>query len=158
MAAAVVLAGFSIYALWALPGGSLSAFNLGNQPSGSIIICAQDGLSREPMAGVEVVIPETGERYTTDETGKTPPIAVPVIPDENAGKLMPQTWGEITVLGYKPGYADYAIFGVHVWENQTRYGPTLYMFETDPNAAGQPYTLCEGPHRLWVQQLLDKYR
>lgn len=155
---AVAVVGFALYGLTILPVESLPIFDPQEDPWGNLIINAQDGLSKEPLSGVTVVIPETGQRYVTDDNGQTGVITVPIVADAAYSAILPQTWGEITILAYKDGYADYAVFHVHVWENQTRYGPTLMMFSSDQDATGQPFTLTEGPHRLWVQQLLNQFR
>ncbi|MDD4797787.1 MAG: hypothetical protein PHO66_08475 [Eubacteriales bacterium] len=155
---AVAVVGFALYGLTIAPVDALPLFNPQEDPWGNLIINAQDGLTKEPLCDVTVVIPETGQRYVTDQNGQTGVITVPIVSDAAYTSILPQTWGEITVLAYKAGYADYAVFHVQVWENQTRYGPTLMMFSNGDDVTGQPFTLTEGPHRLWVQQLLDRFR
>ncbi|MDD3242636.1 MAG: hypothetical protein PHD32_02795 [Eubacteriales bacterium] len=155
---AVALLGFALYVLITLPADDLPAFDPENQPCGSLVISVQNGLTKEPLAGATVVIPETGQRCTTGSDGRTPVIQVPIAGDAAYADILPQTWGEITVLAYCSGYADYALLHVHVWENQTRCGPTILMFEKGATDTDQSFILTEGPHRLWVQQLLDRYR
>lgn len=127
-------------------------------PTGSIIIYVEDGNSQKPLQHASVTIPETGQSFTTDENGKTETIRVPIIEDSEYKGVLPKPWGEITLLVYMQGYVDCAIFHVNIWENQTRNGPTVLLFPSSPGDTNQPFTLTEGPNRLWVKQLLDKYR
>lgn len=121
-------------------------------------IQALDGQSNTPLPGVSVVIPETGKTYQTGEDGKTETITVPIIHDTHYQNMLAMPWGEITILAYKDGYIPYALFYVQVWENETRQGPNLLMFQEGATSSNQPFSLVEGPQRLWVNQLLEQYR
>lgn len=141
-----------------IPNNVLDAFEGKITPTGSIIVFVEDGNSQKSMKNACVTIPETGQSYYTDENGKTVTIKVPIIEDSEYSGILPKPWGEITLLVYKQGYIDCAIFHVNIWENQTRNGPTVLLFPYSPDDSNQPFTLTEGPNRLWVKQLLDKYR
>lgn len=141
-----------------LPDSMMEAFHEKVGPTGSIIIFVQDGGTKEPLENACVAIPETGFTYRTDSNGKTNTIRIPIIEDSEFRNIVPKPWGEITILVYYPGYVDCAIFHVNIWENQTRNGPTVLLFPVSPADSNQPFTLTEGPNRLWVNQLLDKFR
>ena len=124
---------------------------------GSIAITVRDGMTDQPVQSAAVVIPESGQTAYTDKEGKTEVLRVPIVEDAAFRQILPKPWGEITVLVYKQGYIDCAIFHVNIWENQTRNGPTVLLFPAD-GSQDQPFTLTEGPGRIWVQQLLDQYK
>lgn len=152
-----VLLLFAIVSLL-IPDNVIAAFSGKIAPTGSIIIYVQDGNSKKPLQNACVSIPEAGTSFYTDENGKTETIRVPIIEDTEYKGILPKPWGEITILVYKNGYVDCAIFHVNIWENQTRNGPTVLLFPTSGDSSNQPFTLTEGPNRIWVNELLDKYR
>ena len=138
---------------------SLGVFNplSGNDTSGAIIVQVQDGWEKTPIEGASVVIPEIGFSCTTDINGHTQRIAIePMQRDES--DVLPKTWDEVTVLIYKAGYVESALFHVQIWSGQTRTGPVVYLFPITIGGNNLPFSLTEGPQRLWVSQLLDKYR
>mgnify|MGYP001062008698 CR=1 FL=1 len=143
---------------FSLPEDVLETIGGSVGPTGSIIVFVEDGNTEEPLGNACVAIPETGGVYYTDQNGKTNTIRVPIIEDTEYRDIVPKPWGEITLLVYKQGYVDCAIFHVSVFENQVRNGPTVLLFPVSAGESNQPFTLTEGPHRLWVNQLLDKYR
>jgi len=127
-------------------------------PTGKLQPVVVDGYSEMPLENATVVIPETGERYVTDENGKTPVIEVPILEDTHFSSILKKPWGEITLLIYKEGYIEYALFHTQVWENQVRSGPKILLFPKDSEGSNEPFSLIEGPHRLWVNELVEKYR
>lgn len=141
-----------------LPGDAVAAFEASAAPTGTIVVYVKDGPSDEPLENARVVIPEMGQSFLTDRNGSTGEIRAPVREDADYKAICPQLWGEITLLIYKPGYADCAIFHVNILENQTRNGPTVLLFPLAPGEANDPFTLTEAPNKLWVEQLLDRFR
>lgn len=148
---------FGIVALL-IPRDALNAFSGKVAPTGSIIVYVEDGNTKKPLQNASVVIPEMGQSFATDEYGKTDRIRAPILSDAEYEGILPKPWGEITLLVYKDGYVDCAIFHVNVWENQTRNGPVVLMFPATADTAGQPFTLTEGPNRIWVNELLNRCR
>ncbi|MGI6168609.1 MAG: hypothetical protein ACOYI4_02690 [Christensenellales bacterium] len=162
LSAAVVLCALALVVV-----GSIALFNEkpGHSPAdaapadtGSLQIQAVDGASDVPLAGVTIVIPETSQTYTTGDDGKTQLIRVPIIKDTHYQDLLAMPWGEITILAFKDGYIPYALFYVQVWENEVRQGPNLLMFREGSTSTSQPFSIVEGPQRLWVEQILEKYK
>ncbi|MGI6176474.1 MAG: hypothetical protein ACOYJC_10045 [Christensenellales bacterium] len=126
--------------------------------SAALIVEVYDGNSGQPLPGVQVVVPETNTCYTTDTAGKTEPISVPVILDTHYADMLPMPWGEITLIAYSDGYIPYALFYVQVWENETRQGPRIYLFPENQAGSKEPFSIIEGPQRLWVNRIVDQYR
>ena len=143
---------------FSLPDSVMETFSGKIGPTGSIIVYVEDGNTKKPLENAVVTIPETGQSYLTDENGKTDTIKVPIIEDTEYRNIVPKPWGEITLLVYKTGYVDCAIFHINIWENQTRNGPTVLLFPYSADGGNQPFTLTEGPNRLWVNQLLNQFR
>lgn len=141
-----------------LPGDAMAAFEASAAPTGTIIVYVKDGPSDEPLENARVVIPEMGQSFLTDKNGSTGEIYATVLEDADYKAICPQPWGEITLLIYKPGYADCAIFHVNIMENKTRNGPTVLLFPLAPGEANDAFTLTEAPNKLWVKQLLDRFR
>lgn len=125
---------------------------------GSIQIIVVDGYSDLPLQGASVVIPELDQTFVTDAEGKTPMIDVPIYQDEHYNSMLSQPWGRVTVLVYFDGYLPYALFYTMIWENQTRLGPKIYLFPEGSSYENQPFIVVEAPHRLWVEELLERYR
>ena len=124
---------------------------------GSLMPSVCDGMSGAPIAGAVIVIPETKQAYVTGADGKTELITVPVIEDSEYKRLYAKTWGEVTLLVYAEGYIPYALFHTQVWENESRQGPNILMFEYGSTSSDQPISIIEGPQRLWVNELIAKY-
>lgn len=129
-----------------------------NQAFGYIQPQVVDGFSEKPIEGAVIVIPEMGEKYTTDAKGLTANIKVPIMEDLHFSEIHPKPWGEITLIVYKEGYVESVIFHLNVWENQTRKGPRILLFQGTAGEENRPMSVVEGPHRLWVNQLVKKYR
>ncbi len=117
-----------------------------------------DGFSERPIEGARVVIPEINKAFITNSQGQTERIKVPILVDEHFAGLHPKSWGEITLIVYKEGYNEYVLFHTHVWENQTREGPKILLFPKEEGRDSEPISIVEGPHRLWVESLVEKFR
>lgn len=139
----------------------IQAFSPSNQESrhyGYIQPQVVDGFSEEPIEGASVVIPETGQRFVTAKDGLTAIIKVPIKEDVHFAEISPKPWSEITLITYKEGYVEYVLFHTHVWEDQTRKGPRIMLFPQVEGEKHEPFSVVEGPHRLWVKELVEKYR
>ena len=153
----------AIIALGSYGGYSIlhqSAVSTASQPyphTGSLQLEVLDGMTQHPLEDVIIVIPETGEKYTTNAEGKTPVIQVPIIENETYRDILAQPWGEITVLAYKDGYIPYALFHTQIWENEARQGPQLLLFPQDSSDSDQPFSIVEGPQRIWVNDLIERF-
>jgi len=117
-----------------------------------------DGFSETPIAGAAVVIPENNNVYYTDENGHIRNIKVPVILDTRFDNILKKPWGEVTLIVYKEGYMPYALFYLQVLPGQTRKGVQILLFEEGSTGSGEPFSIIEGPNRLWVNEMIEKYR
>lgn len=117
-----------------------------------------DGFTEEPIEGAVVVIPETGQQFITSDDGQTATIKIPVMEDQHFAGFAPKPWSEVTLIVYKEGYLEYVLFHTHVWENQTRKGPRILLFPKTEGQDDEPFSIVESPHRIWVKDLVDKFR
>ncbi len=154
--AAAVILGLGAYAFYATAVQSSSA---GSQAApAKLRVEVVDGMTEAPVEGAKVVIPELGKAFDTDKTGMTGVIDVPFLPDKHYDEILPQPWGEITLLVYKQDYATYALFHCQVVAGQTRMGPKILLFKNSELSTDQPFSIIEGPNRIWVNELIKKYQ
>ena len=116
-----------------------------------------DGQNKKPLAGCTVIIPEAGLTCTTDENGNTPVLTVPLLVNTAFDSILPQTWGEITLLVYRDSYLPYALFHTQVRPDCPREDLRIYLFAEDGSMAEQPFSVIEGPPREWVNGLLERF-
>lgn len=117
-----------------------------------------DGFTDMPITDAVVVIPEINKEFRTNSAGFTDSIEVPVIKDTRFDAFLPQDWGGITVLVYKKGYTEYALFYTNTKPKYTRPPIKIYLFSNDNVDSDQPFSIIEGPDRNWVKDVLKKYR
>jgi hypothetical protein len=83
---------------------------------------------------------------------------VPVIRDTRYDAILEKPWGEISLIVYKDGFVPYALFYLQVLAGQTREGVKILLFEQGSTDSGEPFSIIEGPNRVWVNQLVKMYR
>ena len=126
------------------------------EAKGYVSFCAIDGLSGMPIENVRIVLPENDCVLQTGSDGRSDKAEITVKKDERYS--LPQDYGTFSVLGYKEGYNDYALFFAQIRQGQTRE-IKLYMFKTDtPLSSGAPLATVESPEKEWVKELVEKYR
>lgn len=110
-----------------------------------------------PVSGAIVCIPETGKYYYTDSSGNTPIIEVSIVTDAYYDNICKRNFGEITVIVYKEGYADYILCNLCVKENQNRTNIKLLIYK---QYEGMPdFTpIVETPDETWLKELIEKYK
>jgi hypothetical protein len=126
-------------------------------PTAKVRLKVVDVLTRLPVSGACVCIPE-GEIYAcTDDRGNTPLIEVPVIADHTFDNIYKRNFGLITVIVYKENYVDHIMMNITVRENEVRQGITVALF---PRQESSPpfVSIVETPDENWVKELIDKYR
>lgn len=124
----------------------------------SLTVSVVEGYTETPVDGACVVVVETGKIYQTSEDGMTPKIDVPVIRDSRFDSIMQKPWGEITLIVYKEGFVPYALFYLQVLGGQTREGVKILLFEEGQTESAEPFSIIEGPNRVWVDALVEMYR
>lgn len=149
---------FSLYFSLTGFGSIVSAFSAGYTDQGIFRLRVLDAVTNQPVAGAEVVLPQTGQVFSTDSNGQTPEISVPVLADARLDGVHKQDWGGVCVLVYANGYIPYALFDMQVESNKKRAGPTVLIFQQGTTQTDDPFSIVEGPQRAWVNALVEKYR
>lgn len=117
-----------------------------------------DGVSGMPVEGARIVLPEYKKELMSGRDGKTEMASIAVLYDTHFTEIHLQEYGTFTVLAYKEGYNDYALFFAQIQENQERT-IKIYMFLKDtPMANGAPLSTVESPDKEWVKELVEQYR
>jgi len=124
---------------------------------GHLALTVLDAYDLRPLSGAEVILPEVGLRGSTDHHGKLSFFGIPLLKNPVQNALLPQSWGECSLLVYKDGYRDYALFHMQLDPNRIRRGPTVYLFPDTEESDG-PISVIESPRDPWIEELLDLYR
>lgn len=122
----------------------------------ALTVTVLDGLSGQELPNTKIVFPQYNRAYLSDSHGIVNNIYLPMHRDSSYDGILTKTSGLITVLAYKDGYYDYALFNVEVEPSQSR-SIKIYMFPND-GSMNVPFTLTEGPDKEWTARLLAKYR
>jgi hypothetical protein len=126
-------------------------------PSAKVKFCVADIADNTPVGGAKVYIPQVNAYFETDETGSTPVIEVPVLPDGYYDNIYKRSFGEITAIVYKEGYIDYILLNLCVRENEQRLSIKLFMYKKGTSDR-EFISIVETPDESWVKGMIDKYR
>lgn len=119
---------------------------------GSVIFTVVDGITGLPIEGARVVLPENKCEFTTDDLGKTEEMNVEVSRDDRY--TYPQEYGTFSVLAFKEGYSDYALFYAQIRPGEKR-NMKIFMFSSDsPLSKGLPIAIIESPDDDWVGEYI----
>jgi hypothetical protein len=137
---------------------SIAAMSFGTTGNAKFTVNVVEGYNNTPIADAKVVILETGKTYATDASGNTGIIEVPVMRDTRFDKIIPKPWGEVSLIVYKDGFLPYALFYLQVLGGETRSGVKILLFEDNSTGNPEPFSIIEGPNRLWVDELVKRYQ
>jgi hypothetical protein len=154
----LLLAGAVMMTILLSDGGSIAAMSFNASGNAKLTVNVAEGYTDAPIEGAKVVIMETGKTYTTDKSGNTETIEVPVIRDSRFDNIIPKPWGEISLIVYKDGFLPYALFYLQVAGGQTRSGVKILLFENNSTGNSEPFSIIEGPNRAWVDELIEKFQ
>lgn len=157
-ASVFLLVGAVILVVLISAGNGVSVFSFGRAGTAGLTVNVVEGYTETPIEGACVVVVETGDMFITDESGYTELIEVPVIRDTRYDDILSKPWGEITLIIYKEGFMPYALFYLQVAEGETREGVKILLFEEGISESNEPFSIIEGPNRVWVNALIDIYR
>ena len=137
---------------------SIAAMSFGTSGNAKFTVNVVEGYTDTPVMGAKVVVLETGKTYATDEGGNTGIIEVPVVRDTRFDDIIPKPWGEVSLIVYKDGFLPYALFYLQVVGGETRSGVKILLFENNSTGNSEPFSIIEGPNRLWVDELVKRYQ
>lgn len=143
----------------ALPEQNHEALAVFSAPEqGNISPIVRDGKTDAPIENAVICVPETGKTYQTDEHGAVGKISVPILRDDRYDAMIPKNWGEVTLLVYKEGYAPYGLFYLRIHKDESRTGPTIFLYAEESFNLGTPFTIIENPDDAWAAEMLKKYQ
>lgn len=143
--AGLVFVGLMLYAAFA------------DREYGHMDVSVVDAYTLEPLEGALLVFPDSGHSAKTDTLGRAQVFGLPIHKHREQNKILPQPYGECTLLAYREGYIPYALFYVQLQPGRIRSGPTIYLF---PDYEGAPaaITIVESPTYDWAKGLVEKYK
>lgn len=154
----LLLVGAVMMTVYLSGDNTIAAMSFGTSGNAKFTINVVEGYTDTPIMDAKVVILETGKTYTTDENGNTGIIEAPVIRDTRFDKIIPKPWGEVSLIVYKDGFLPYALFYLQVIGGETRNGVKILLFENNSTGNSEPFSIIEGPNRLWVDELVKRYQ
>ena len=138
--------------------GAVPVLGTGLTDTGKVQFKVVEGFKETPLKDATVVVLDTNESYKTDADGLSPIVEVPIIADKRFDDIIAKPWGEISVIIYKKDYIPYALFYLQVFKDTTRKGVKILLFKEGDIESKEPFSIIEGPNRLWVQELIKKYQ
>ncbi len=126
--------------------------------TGKIQVEVLEANSNRPIDGATVCVIESRHYENTNKYGKTSLISVPIIKNVNFDLSVERTWGEVTLLVYKNGYADSINFYTAVMPNSTRVGIIIYLTPIISTGDLAPSVNIESPNKLWIESLIKLYK
>ncbi|MGI5849197.1 MAG: hypothetical protein ACOX8Q_03875 [Christensenellales bacterium] len=154
----ILLVGAVMMVVFMSGESSVSAFSLSNTGTAKLTVNVVEGYTETPIAGAKVVVVETGKVYDTDNKGNTGVIEVPYVRDTRYDDILSKPWGETTLIVYKEGFLPYALFYLQVINGETREGVKILLFEQNSAKSSEPFSIIEGPNRVWVDALVKMFQ
>ncbi|MEA5058996.1 MAG: hypothetical protein VB049_03020 [Candidatus Pelethousia sp.] len=124
---------------------------------GHMDVLVVDAYSLEPLQNAMLVFPDSGIQATTNEMGRAQVFSLPIQRHREQNRLLPQPYGECTLLVFREGYIPYALFYIQLQPGRIRSGPTIYLFPEYEGAPGV-ITVVESPTYEWTEELVKRYR
>lgn len=126
--------------------------------TGKIQVEVLEANSNRPIDNATVCVIESRHYESTNKYGKTSLITVPIIKNVNFDLSVERSWGEVTLLVYKNGYADSINFYTAVIPNSTRVGIIIYLWPIIAEEDSRPNVNIDSPNELWIKSLIKLYK
>ena len=129
-----------------------------NETYGKIVVTVLEENTNKPIDNAIVCLIESREYVSTNKNGLTNILKVPIIRNTNFDYSLKRNWGEITLLVYKPGYADHICFYQSVPVKQTRLGIIVRLSPIFSSTDTAPTITTNTPDKTWVKELIRLYK
>ncbi len=129
-----------------------------NDRFGKIVITVLEKGTNKPIDNAKICLIETHEYFSTNKNGLSDTLQVPILRNENFDNSLKRTWGDITLLVYKPGYSDHISFYEQVPVNQTRLGVVIYLSPIYSETDTAPTITTNTPDKTWINELIKLYK
>lgn len=126
--------------------------------TGKLVVSVLETNTLTPIDNATVCVIETRKYYQTNKKGLTENIVLPVIVNPNFNVSAPQTWGEVTLLVYKNGYADAICFRTKIYPNTTRVGCVVFLPPIINDGDNQPIINQELPPDEYIRDLIRLFK
>lgn len=133
-----------------------SRIHQSNEAKTTLNITVLDGITNKELPGTKIVFPQCNCAYLSDAHGVLSNVSIHMQRDSRYDGILTKATGTLTILAYKDGYYDYALFDVEVKPDDSRE-IKIFMFPND-GSMNVPFTLIEGPDKAWTARLLAKYK
>ena len=133
---------------------SLVSQSSSNGKVGTFVVTVLESGSLNPIDNATVCIVETKKYYQTNKHGSTNKLTAPILNSSPLNNSLIQNWGEITLLVYKPGYADTIIFNTAIFVDKIRIGIVVFLNPIINNEDNKPTIISETPNEIWVKELI----
>lgn len=128
------------------------------EKTGKIVVTVLESNSNKPIDNATVCVIEDHKYYSTNKCGLTNLIHVPLITNTNFDLSLKRDWGEVTLLIYKPGYADCINFYTSIPSNATRVGVVIYLSPIYNDSDNVPTINSESPNNAYAKELIKLYK
>lgn len=123
---------------------------------GYIQVKVLDNYTLKPVENATVCVIENRSYNITDKNGNTQKVEVPIFRNSSYDNTLLRSWGEITLLVYKTGYASHISFYNEVYAGTTRVGIVCYL---SPETTQTSITSsCETPNQSYLEALVLHYK
>lgn len=123
---------------------------------GHLNIRVVDAYTLAPIEGAAVTVADVNKTLYSDSSGSCIFTGIPIRVNSLHQRLIPQAWGECTVISVFDGYRPTVILDTHVEKDRMRNGPTVYMFPKELDDI-EVAAIVESPDNEWIAQLVEKY-
>jgi len=137
---------------------ALISQTLSNKETGSVQIKVLEESTLKPIDGATVCIVDTRHYENTNKHGKTNLIHVPIRQNPNFNLSLERPYGELTILVYKAGYADYLSFYNMIRPNTTNVGIVVKLKPIINEEDTDPIIDINYPDKLWCENLIKLYK
>ena len=133
-------------------------FSSAQAKNGEIVVTVLETNTLNPVDNATVCIIETKKYYQTNTKGLTEKISAPILKNQNFNNSLERPWGELTILVYKPGYADSINFYTAINQNTTRVGFVVYLTPIINEEDNTPTVNTETPNPSYITQLINLFK
>ncbi len=126
--------------------------------SGKIQVQVLEANTNKPIDSATICVIETRHYENTNKYGMSTLISVPIIRNTNFDISLERSWGEITLLVYKNGYADNISFYRKIMPGSTRVGIVVHLSPIISESDNKIEVSLENPNEIWIKSLIQIYK
>lgn len=121
-----------------------------------VIVEVRD-MNGKPIQNARVTIVESKTSHTTNKSGATERIQVPILRNSAYDGILSTDWGEITIIASANGFCSHIHYGVRVKPKQKRVGIVISLREIINAEDSDPIITIEEPDETFSNELIKKF-